>query len=57
MPSFRTDLSTAVVFVASAPAPKPANARTGERAMDRDRRAVGCLSDPEKTSAYLASVA
>lgn len=34
MPSFKIDLSTAVVFVATAPEPKMVNKRTGERAVD-----------------------
>ncbi|WP_333778854.1 hypothetical protein [Streptomyces sp. IBSBF 3136] len=36
MPSFKIDLSTAVVFVATAPEPKMVNKKTGEQAMDRD---------------------
>ncbi|MEU2606245.1 SCO3933 family regulatory protein [Streptomyces albus] len=36
MPSFKIDLSTAVVFVATAPEPKMANKKTGERAVDRE---------------------
>ncbi|MFE9972435.1 hypothetical protein ACFYRD_17225 [Streptomyces hirsutus] len=36
MPSFKIDLSTAVVFVATAPEPKMANKKTGERALDRE---------------------
>ncbi|MEU8958960.1 hypothetical protein AB0C93_32270 [Streptomyces sp. NPDC048518] len=34
MPSFKIDVSTAVVFVATAPVPKLKNKATGERAMD-----------------------
>ncbi|MYR41591.1 hypothetical protein [Streptomyces sp. SID5910] len=41
MPSFKIDLSTAVVFVATAPEPKMANKKTGERAMDRDNPSLG----------------
>ncbi|NEB06111.1 hypothetical protein [Streptomyces sp. SID13726] len=41
MAVFKIDLSTAVVFVATAPEPKVINKRTGERAMDRDRPDVG----------------
>ncbi|MEU9149142.1 hypothetical protein ACGF5O_17980 [Streptomyces sp. NPDC048291] len=41
MPSFKVDLSTAVVFVATAPEPKMVNKRTGERAVDRDNPNVG----------------
>ncbi|MER7968678.1 hypothetical protein ABTX35_06645 [Streptomyces sp. NPDC096080] len=40
MPSFKIDLQTAVVFVATAPEPKLINKKTGERAMDRDNPAV-----------------
>ncbi|MEU6174586.1 hypothetical protein ABZ832_22065 [Streptantibioticus parmotrematis] len=36
MPSFKIDLSTATVFVATPPVPKMANIKTGERAMDRE---------------------
>ena len=36
MPSFKIDVSTAVVFVATAPAPKLVNKQTGERAVDRE---------------------
>ncbi|WP_328729352.1 hypothetical protein OG796_11080 [Streptomyces jietaisiensis] len=36
MPSFKIDLSTAIVFVATAPEPKMANKKTGERAVDRE---------------------
>ncbi|MYT70311.1 MULTISPECIES: hypothetical protein [unclassified Streptomyces] len=40
MPSFKIDLQTAVVFVATAPEPKMVNKKTGERAMDRDNPGV-----------------
>ncbi|MFD8571417.1 hypothetical protein [Streptomyces sp. NPDC059639] len=40
MPSFKIDLQTAVVFVATAPTPKLINQKTGERAMDRDNPGV-----------------
>lgn len=36
MPSFKIDLSTAVVFVATPPTPKLVNQKTGEQAMDRE---------------------
>jgi hypothetical protein len=36
MPSFKIDLSSAVVFVATSPAPKLVNQKTGERAVDRE---------------------
>lgn len=36
MSSFKVDLQTAVVFVATAPAPKLVSKQTGERAMDRE---------------------
>lgn len=42
MPSFKVDTSTAVVFVATAPAPKLVSKQTGERAMDRDTGAALC---------------
>ena len=35
MPSFKIDVSTAVVFVATAPTPKLVSQKTGERAVDR----------------------
>ncbi|WP_405955581.1 hypothetical protein [Streptomyces phaeochromogenes] len=41
MPSFKIDVSTAIVFVATAPEPKMANKKTGERAMDRDNPSLG----------------
>ena len=39
MPSFKIDLSTAIVFVAVPPAPKVINRETGEIAIDRETRA------------------
>jgi hypothetical protein len=36
MPSFKIDLSTAIVFVAVPPAPKVINRKTGEIALERD---------------------
>jgi len=39
MPSFKIDLSTAIVFVAVPPAYKVANRETGEVAIDRETRA------------------
>ncbi|MEV6051544.1 hypothetical protein [Streptomyces sp. NPDC052107] len=51
MPSFKIDLSTAVVFVATAPEPKMVNKKTGERAVDRESGAdlstVGLLVSDE----------
>ncbi|MGW6968030.1 SCO3933 family regulatory protein [Streptomyces zaomyceticus] len=51
MPSFKIDTSTAVVFVATAPAPKLVSKQTGERAMDRETGAglstVGLLISHE----------
>jgi hypothetical protein len=51
MPSFKIDLSTAVVFVATAPTPKVANRQTGEIAVDRETGAnlatVGLLISDE----------
>ncbi|MFH8793983.1 hypothetical protein [Streptomyces sp. NPDC017941] len=41
MPSFKIDLSTAIVFVATPPEAKMVNKRTGERAVDRDNPSVG----------------
>lgn len=43
MPSFKIDLSTAVVFVATAPEPKLVNKRTGERAVDQENRALSTV--------------
>jgi hypothetical protein len=61
MPSFKIDTSTAVVFVATAPVPKLANAKTGERAMDRETGAplstVGLLvSDEGEGNLYQVTV-
>lgn len=61
MPSFKIDLSTAVVFVATAPEPKMANKKTGERAVDRDTGAglstVGLLiSDEGEGNLYQVTV-
>jgi len=61
MPSFKIDLSTAVVFVATAPVPKLANAKTGERAMDRETGAplstVGLLvSDEGEGNLYQVTI-
>ncbi|MFK0289212.1 hypothetical protein ACIQU6_01830 [Streptomyces sp. NPDC090442] len=61
MPSFKIDLSTAVVFVATAPAPKMANKQTGERAVDRESGAglstVGLLiSDEGEGNLYQVTV-
>ncbi|MBO1336701.1 hypothetical protein [Streptomyces sp. VRA16 Mangrove soil] len=61
MPSFKIDLSTAVVFVATAPAPKLANKATGERAIDRETNAplstVGLLvSDEGEGNLYQVTV-
>lgn len=51
MPSFKIDVSTAVVFVATAPVPKLVNKQTGERAVDRETNAglstVGLLISDE----------
>ncbi|MCX4566907.1 hypothetical protein ACFZAB_09680 [Streptomyces albogriseolus] len=61
MPSFKIDTSTAVVFVATAPVPKLANAKTGERAMDRESGAalstVGLLvSDEGEGNLYQVTI-
>jgi hypothetical protein len=61
MPSFKIDLSSAVVFVATAPVPKMANAKTGERAMDRETGAplstVGLLvSDEGEGNLYQVTI-
>ncbi len=53
MPSFKIDTSTAVVFVATAPVPKLANAKTGERALDRETWAA--RSVPPPASRFCAS--
>ncbi|MEW2218228.1 hypothetical protein AB0939_02770 [Streptomyces sp. NPDC006990] len=61
MASFKIDLSTATVFVATAPEPKMANKKTGERAMDRETGAglstVGLLvSDEGEGNLYQVTV-
>lgn len=61
MPSFKIDLQTAVVFVATAPTPKLANAKTGERALDRETGAalstVGLLvSDEGEGNLYQVTI-
>ncbi|MEU5157856.1 hypothetical protein [Glycomyces sp. NPDC021274] len=61
MPSFKIDLSTAVVFVATAPEPKMVNKKTGERAVDRETGAglstVGLLiSDEGEGNLYQVTV-
>ncbi|WP_394429903.1 SCO3933 family regulatory protein [Streptomyces sp. SGAir0957] len=61
MPSFKIDLQTAVVFVATAPTPKLVNQKTGERAMDRETNAplstVGLLvSDDGEGNLYQVTV-
>ncbi|MCW1095209.1 hypothetical protein OJ963_14840 [Streptomyces sp. RS2] len=61
MPSFKIDLSTAVVFVATAPEPKMANKQTGERAIDRETGAamsiVGLLvSDEGEGNLYQVTI-
>ncbi|MFE5137238.1 hypothetical protein ACFRDV_06105 [Streptomyces fagopyri] len=61
MPSFKIDVSTAVVFVATAPEPKMANKKTGERAVDRETGAsmttVGLLvSDEGEGNLYQVAV-
>ncbi|GHI07255.1 hypothetical protein AQI88_21265 [Streptomyces cellostaticus] len=61
MPSFKIDLSTAVVFVATAPEPKLVSKKTGERAVDRDTGAdlstVGLLiSDEGEGNLYQVTV-
>ncbi|MYW63903.1 hypothetical protein GTY65_07440 [Streptomyces sp. SID8379] len=61
MPSFKIDLKTAVVFVATAPTPKLVNQKTGERAMDRETNAplstVGLLvSDDGEGNLYQVTV-
>jgi hypothetical protein len=61
MPSFKIDLSTAVVFVATAPEPKMVNKKTGERAVDRETNAslstVGLLvSDEGEGNLYQVTV-
>ncbi|MFD7775296.1 hypothetical protein [Streptomyces sp. NPDC059753] len=62
MPSFKIDLQTAIVFVATAPEPKLINKKTGERAMDRDNpnvalSTVGLLvSDEGEGNLYQVTV-
>ncbi|MFK8908896.1 hypothetical protein [Streptomyces sp. YS-3] len=61
MPSFKIDLQTAVVFVATAPTPKLVNQKTGERAVDRETNAplstVGLLvSDDGEGNLYQVTV-
>ncbi|WP_432052074.1 hypothetical protein [Streptomyces xiamenensis] len=61
MASFKIDLSTAVVFVATAPAPKLVNKKTGEVAVDAETGAkmmtVGLLvSDEGQGDLYQVSV-
>ncbi|WP_019066562.1 SCO3933 family regulatory protein [Streptomyces hokutonensis] len=61
MPSFKIDVSTAMVFVATAPTPKLANKQTGERAMDRETGAglstVGLLiSDEGEGNLYQVTI-
>ncbi|MFI6344976.1 hypothetical protein [Streptomyces sp. NPDC050560] len=61
MPSFKIDLQTAVVFVATAPTPKLVNQKTGERAMDRETNAplstVGLLvSDDGEGNLYQVTI-
>ncbi|MET7507528.1 hypothetical protein [Streptomyces albidoflavus] len=61
MPSFKIDVSTAVVFVATAPTPKLVNKQTGERAVGRETGAglstVGLLiSDEGEGNLYQVTV-
>ncbi|MEV8404379.1 hypothetical protein AB0R12_00860 [Streptomyces niveus] len=61
MPSFKIDVSTAVVFVATAPVPKLVSKQTGEVAMDRESGAplvtVGLLiSDEGEGNLYQVTV-
>ncbi|MEV6423368.1 hypothetical protein [Streptomyces sp. NPDC051662] len=61
MPSFKIDVSTAVVFVATAPTPKLVSKQTGERAVDRETGAglstVGLLiSDEGEGNLYQVTV-
>ncbi|MFJ1595592.1 hypothetical protein [Streptomyces sp. NPDC088261] len=61
MPSFKIDVSTAVVFVATAPVPKLVNKQTGEVAVDRETGAqlatVGLLiSDEGEGNLYQVTV-
>ncbi|MEU6536396.1 hypothetical protein [Streptomyces sp. NPDC047000] len=43
MPSFKVDVSTAVVFVATAPEPKVKNFATGERAVNQEGQAMSVV--------------
>ncbi|WP_329119702.1 SCO3933 family regulatory protein [Streptomyces sp. NBC_01465] len=61
MPSFKIDVSTAVVFVATAPTPKLKNKQTGEIAVDQETGAqlatVGLLiSDEGEGNLYQVAV-
>ncbi|MFF4288310.1 hypothetical protein ACFY0R_23895 [Streptomyces sp. NPDC001633] len=61
MPSFKIDTSTAVVFVATAPAPKLVSKQTGEVAVDRETGAkmmtVGLLiSDEGEGNLYQVTI-
>ncbi|MGW3241848.1 SCO3933 family regulatory protein [Streptomyces sp. NPDC001070] len=61
MPSFKIDLSSAVVFVATAPTPKLVSKQTGEVAIDRETRAqlmtIGLLiSDEGEGNLYQVAV-
>lgn len=61
MPSFKIDVSTAVVFVATPPTPKLVSKQTGERAMDRETgvglSTVGLLiSDEGEGNLYQVTV-
>ncbi|MDT0422943.1 MULTISPECIES: SCO3933 family regulatory protein [Streptomyces] len=61
MAVFKIDLSTAIVFVATAPVPKLVNKQTGERAVDRETGAglstVGLLiSDDGEGNLYQVTV-
>ncbi|MER6552618.1 MULTISPECIES: hypothetical protein [Streptomyces] len=61
MPSFKIDVSTAVVFVATPPTPKLVSKQTGEVAMDRETGAplatVGLLiSDEGEGNLYQVTV-
>ncbi|MFF4958049.1 SCO3933 family regulatory protein [Streptomyces sp. NPDC001222] len=61
MPSFKIDLSTAVVFVATQPVPKLVSQKTGERAVDRETGAslstVGLLvSDEGEGNLYQVTI-
>jgi hypothetical protein len=61
MPSFKVDLSSATVFVATAPVPKLVSKQTGERAVDRETGAglstVGLLvSDEGEANLYQVTI-